>query len=430
MNRETIKNVFIVIAIFFIFFYATYDTSFNYKADKNTERYHNPSCPEIKKIKLFDLKEFEISEDAINAGYKPCEICNPAMSTTKLKITDNDRDSLTDYEELYTYNSNPLKNDTDGDSLNDDLEVYLNTSCSSIDTDWDGATDYQEYHIGTDPTSYTFHSKFKDTDSDDDKLNDYEEIYVLKTDPFNRDTDGDGLGDFIERFIKTNPRNPDTDGNGINDRDDFFSKEETLEIDTDNDGINDSEEERIGTDPAMSNYYELKNSDRDSDGVTDYKEIYLDETDPINPDTDKDGLTDGDEAERYTDPFNSDTDGDGLTDGEEVLEYGTDPRYPTTSKYDLPENKRKMNTLEIILTGAAIIIGDVILFAYKRDFERIELELQQKKKTRQQNNIQYIIKYKKKELTICVILVLSIVALLVLLDKFYFTPFPQINKLK
>lgn len=47
--------------------------------------------------------------------------------------------------------------------------------------------------------------------------------------------------------------------------------------------------------------------------------------DPIDVDTDGDGLTDTEEAALGTDPSVVDTDGDGLADGQEVLELGTDP---------------------------------------------------------------------------------------------------------
>ena len=47
-----------------------------------------------------------------------------------------------------------------------------------------------------------------------------------------------------------------------------------------------------------------------------------DPTDPNNPDSDGDGLSDCDEKNVHgTDPNNPDSDGDGLTDGEEVNEY-------------------------------------------------------------------------------------------------------------
>ena len=49
-------------------------------------------------------------------------------------------------------------------------------------------------------------------------------------------------------------------------------------------------------------------------------------TDPSSPDSDGDGLKDGDEVNRYrTSPINSDSDDDKLADGEEVLKYKTDP---------------------------------------------------------------------------------------------------------
>jgi CSLREA domain-containing protein len=47
---------------------------------------------------------------------------------------------------------------------------------------------------------------------------------------------------------------------------------------------------------------------------------------PVVPDSDDDGLSDGDEINVYgTDPLDPDTDDDGLDDGAEVLELGTDP---------------------------------------------------------------------------------------------------------
>jgi len=86
---------------------------------------------------------------------------------------------------------------------------------------------------------------------------------------------------------------------------------EPLDIDTDGDGLTDIEEARLGTNPL--------NPDTDGDGLTDYEEVMIYGTDPLNPDTDGDGLTDYEEVMIYgTDPLNPDTDGDGYSDGEEV----------------------------------------------------------------------------------------------------------------
>ncbi|MDD4341790.1 MAG: hypothetical protein PHO14_06100, partial [Kiritimatiellae bacterium] len=64
--------------------------------------------------------------------------------------------------------------------------------------------------------------------------------------------------------------------------------------------------------------------DADGDGLTNLEE-YQYGTDPQNPDTDGDGLSDYDEVKVYgTDPLDPDTDGDGLPDGWE-MQHGFDP---------------------------------------------------------------------------------------------------------
>ena len=66
-------------------------------------------------------------------------------------------------------------------------------------------------------------------------------------------------------------------------------------------------------------------ADSDKDGLRDVYEIEI-ETDPNNPDTDGDGVFDGEEVNKYgTDPKNPDSDGDKLIDGEEIFVYHTDP---------------------------------------------------------------------------------------------------------
>lgn len=88
--------------------------------------------------------------------------------------------------------------------------------------------------------------------------------------------------------------------------------------DDDNDGLTNAMEEQIGSDP--------NNPDTDGDGLKDGEEVRRYKTSPTVTDTDGDGLNDGDEVFKHrTDPSQADTDGDGLTDGDEVLKYGTDP---------------------------------------------------------------------------------------------------------
>ena len=89
--------------------------------------------------------------------------------------------------------------------------------------------------------------------------------------------------------------------------------------DTDGDGLNDGEEYlTYKTDPLIS--------DTDGDGLGDADEVKVTKTNPLIVDTDNDGLKDGDEVNKYkTDPLKADTDGDGLKDGDEVLKYKTNP---------------------------------------------------------------------------------------------------------
>ena len=103
--------------------------------------------------------------------------------------------------------------------------------------------------------------------------------------------------------------------------------------DTDGDGLPDQQEGPIGTDPH--------DPDTDDDGLGDGQEVHTTGTDPLDPDTDNDGLTDGQEVngvkirERFevcgkkvrksitvrTNPLRKDTDKDGVRDGKEVKGY-------------------------------------------------------------------------------------------------------------
>jgi len=86
--------------------------------------------------------------------------------------------------------------------------------------------------------------------------------------------------------------------------------------------------------------------DTDVDGLCDSAETNTGEyvsstntgTDPRNPDTDDDGLTDGEEVTEFgTNPNLPDSDGDGLSDWEEVKTHLTDPNSEDTDGDRLPD---------------------------------------------------------------------------------------------
>ena len=104
-------------------------------------------------------------------------------------------------------------NDSDGDNVPNFVEQYLGTDCNNTDTDKDGLSDYDEiYVLGSNPLLGD-----ADEDMDEDGLSNIEEI-KYQTDPFHADTDDDGLsdGDEINVYL-TNPLEKDTDGDGVND---------------------------------------------------------------------------------------------------------------------------------------------------------------------------------------------------------------------
>jgi serine/threonine protein kinase len=81
---------------------------------------------------------------------------------------------------------------------------------------------------------------------------------------------------------------------------------------------------------AEANMTATAAADPDNDGLTTAQELALG-TDPFNPDTDGDGLLDGEEVNIYgTDPRKRDTDGDTLDDGVEVASGCLSPINPNT----------------------------------------------------------------------------------------------------
>jgi len=274
--------------------------------------------------------------------------------------TDPDGDGLTDLEE-YLLGTDPTNPDTDGDGIYDGWEIRygldpLNPADARDDFDGDGLTNLEEFLLGTDPTN---------PDTDGDGLTDFEEVRVYFTDPTNPDTDGDGMPDGWEVMYGLNPLDPmdahmDPDGDGLTNLEEYVHKTNPRMFDTDGDGISDGWEILHGLDPlspfdgggVRSLLEELVReasmwpdekplpplilnitTDLDQDGLSNLEEFAL-KTDPNNPDTDGDGLTDFEEVITYrhlgSDPLKFDTDGDGLSDFEEIMIYGTDPANPDT----------------------------------------------------------------------------------------------------
>ena len=127
--------------------------------------------------------------------------------------------------------------------------------------------------------------------------------------------------------------------------------------DNDNDGLTKSEETELGTDPS--------NPDTDGDGLKDGEEVNTYVTDPLNPDSDGDSLTDGDEVRRHkTDPLKADTDNDELTDSEEIENSKTDPLNKDSDADNLLDGKEvnvyKTDPLKVDTDADKLSDGDEV----------------------------------------------------------------------
>jgi len=238
-----------------------------------------------------------------NHGLSPGLIRNGAVfvaSRTSPASPDTDGDGLSDGLERSAIGTVPVFPDLDSDLISDGDEVASRTVRFTID--------------GT-PIERTIRTDPFDFDSDDDGLLDGLELRpgegMSPTDPTDPDTDRDGLLDGPERAIyASDPTLTDTDGDTLSDSVEVTPQTFRAEID------GQFVERPVVTSPIAP--------DTDGDGLRDDEEwdgeaAYGFLTDPSDPDTDRDGLSDHDEVvglnRRPTNPLHSDTEGDGVIDG-------------------------------------------------------------------------------------------------------------------
>jgi hypothetical protein len=247
---------------------------------------------------------------------------------------DSDDDKIPNYQDYFRFDplcsaeSEGYPDDLDGDGLSDlhELSLASPTLASSADTDGDGLSDY-------------------------DELNRLDSLGVLSpTDPKNADSDLDGYSDGVEhRFLNTDPNDnlvpsisagDDIDFDGITNEDEANSTPPTLvnDPDTDSDGLIDGFEAKSVVDGGSGTQATV--ADSDGDGLSDGLEVNVIGTSPNITDTDGDGLSDGVEVIllAYSNPLDPDTDKDGVADADETdaIENGTGVISNTIYIEDLP----------------------------------------------------------------------------------------------
>lgn len=226
----------------------------------------------------FDRREwcaFDAGGDSDGDGFcAPIDNCPTVPSPD---FSDLDNDGLGD----------PCDEDRDGDGVGDASDNCLTIrNPRQLDTDADGIGEACD----------------EPRDSDEDGLDDPSEL-LIGVDPFNVDSDGDGLEDGLEVDDLACGGN-DYDGDGLAD---------VLDPDSDNDGIPDGVEGMGDVDG--NGLADFRDSDRDQDGVNDRVDNCPSVHNPDQADGDYDRLGDA------CDPDFDDSDGDGVPDGRDVCPF-------------------------------------------------------------------------------------------------------------
>ena len=156
-------------------------------------------------------------------------------------------------------------------------------------------------------------------DTDEDDLNDGDEVNTYGTNPIVKDTDGDGINDGDEvntceygedSKLCTNPTEIDSDFDGVSDSEEINTRgTDPMDNDTDDDGLEDGVELNnciYGVDGEQCTSPLL--ADSDSDEIDDFTEI--------------DNCIYGEDNDECTDPTKVDSDDDGTHDYIEINNLG------------------------------------------------------------------------------------------------------------
>jgi serine/threonine protein kinase/formylglycine-generating enzyme required for sulfatase activity len=229
-------------------------------------------------------------------------------------------------------------------------------------------------------------------DDDRDGLSNKEEI-ALDTRPDKRDTDEDGLDDGEEvNKWQTDPLEPDHDGDGLKDGLEVRQGIDPLEQDTDGDGTPDAKDADPGQVPSPTPNWTAtaiaargtatavwEAGDDDGDGLTNKRELALG-SNPQQFDTDKDGLSDKKEVDSDFDPTDPgdpppptspETD-DPKTDKDSPVTEDpsppNNPDSPTDTEDDNTNNPQPNNSVPT-LAWVAIPAGDFIMGSDDADIQ-------------------------------------------------------------
>jgi len=253
--------------------------------------------------------------------------------------------------------------DADGDGIINLVEIAYGTDPFDNDSDDDGIMDGTELLWNSDVDSDSLINAL-DQDSDNDMIPDSLEdknknglVDVGETSVINFDTDSDGLEDGLE----------DANLNGVRD----INETDPLVADTDNDGLLDGSELNWFEDADGDGLINALDPDSDNDLLLDGLEVDIG-SNPLSNDTDSDLVPDGIEYYKGLNVTNPDTDGDFLIDGEEAVidSYWVEAEnYPISStQLEVDEDAFNDTALQSLSDGSimsSIVFRNISAGVYK-----------------------------------------------------------------
>lgn len=228
------------------------------------------------------------------------------------------------------------------------LSAYLDDNANgSLDVTWEAQAEFagNPIFLGTHLTNANMTLEHPDIDTMENGISDYDEVYIHGTNPFDLDTDGDGMPDAWEIEYDLDPLDPsdahdDLDGDGLTNLQEYLYGTDPTNPDTSGDGLSDFLKVTWSCYASgMITRQEWLDGDGDPTQYDPYHPVDNPtgtDLDATRTDTDGDGMPDSWEVEFFpvlnplANDANADPDGDGLTNLQEYL-YGTDPTNPDTS---------------------------------------------------------------------------------------------------
>ncbi|MDA7656468.1 leucine-rich repeat protein [Akkermansiaceae bacterium] len=282
---------------------------------------------------------------------------------------DSDEDGLSNYQELVVFNTDPTDSDSDDDgyldgqeqtegtdpnesnsyptrslatervnngsisgsgtyALGEEVVVTANPDPGFIFSWWSGNASGSVNPLAVIMTSnLSIGAAFvpDNRDNDGDGLSNFSELKIHNTDPNKFDSDGDGFSDGLEISERTNPNvsslfptrtiGISDSANGFVEGGGTYPLGVTIEVTAtpsagylffkwvgDVDGTENPLNLKISSNLNLEAIFQQDERDSDLDGLSNYQEIIVYNTDPNNPDSDGDGFNDGLEISEETNP--------------------------------------------------------------------------------------------------------------------------------